>query len=210
MWRWIDRPLHWHNMEKDSLSNFREGFAKPNHVGPHKITECCLGTQKKANVDFLLRCSVVCWRLTSAGTSQPSSYIHTRFTTHIHMHYRHTPTHKLKSYTWSHFKMIHSPENVAVGKMATMSSYYNSSSNSPSLETSGPACLAVNGNTSSSFAPINMYPSHPNCISTSQFDVNATWHVDLGQVYAVNSITIYMRAGQWRVWTLTFLSHDRT
>ncbi|XP_025107928.1 uncharacterized protein LOC112572452 isoform X1 [Pomacea canaliculata] len=81
--------------------------------------------------------------------------------------------------------------NVALGRPATMSSIWDGTEKHN--ERAGPACLAVNGKRSTTFKPVNMYPSSPNCIHTGENDRNPYWEVDLGEPYPVASITIYWR-----------------
>ncbi|PVD24453.1 hypothetical protein C0Q70_14936 [Pomacea canaliculata] len=69
-----------------------------------------------------------------------------------------------------------------------MSSYYV---NTRTKQVSGPACLAVNGNTNTNFRTLNKFPDSPNCIHTGNNDRNPNWEVNLGQRYAIVSITIY-------------------
>ncbi|PVD24452.1 hypothetical protein C0Q70_14935 [Pomacea canaliculata] len=45
-------------------------------------------------------------------------------------------------------------------------------------EVSGPACLAVNGNTNTTFRPLSQFPDSPNCIHTGD-DRDPYWEVDL-------------------------------
>ncbi|XP_025107336.1 uncharacterized protein LOC112572043 isoform X2 [Pomacea canaliculata] len=59
------------------------------------------------------------------------------------------------------------------------------------INVSGPACLAVNGNTNTNFRTLNKFPDSPNCIHTGNNDRNPNWEVNLGQRYAIVSITIY-------------------
>ncbi|PVD25033.1 hypothetical protein C0Q70_15530 [Pomacea canaliculata] len=80
-------------------------------------------------------------------------------------------------------------ENVALGKQAYSSSLYTSSGDG---EKSGPPCLAVNGNTGTTFRPISDYPDSPNCVHTRP-EYNTSWWVDLGTIYPVSRITIYNR-----------------
>ncbi|XP_070192941.1 uncharacterized protein [Littorina saxatilis] len=80
--------------------------------------------------------------------------------------------------------------NVAFGKPASASSGYNDS-NGPSA----PACIAVNGRTST----IHRSTTQPNtnCIHTDRDDFNASWGVDLIRNYIVTNITIYRRQRQF-------------
>ena len=67
-------------------------------------------------------------------------------------------------------------ENVAVGKVATMSSF-----NLPQSRHS--ACLAVNGQAD----------NDTRCTESASGDYNSTWEVDLGQPYVIKAIVIYRR-----------------
>ncbi|KAL8604337.1 hypothetical protein ACOMHN_028100 [Nucella lapillus] len=69
-------------------------------------------------------------------------------------------------------------ENVAMGKLATMSSYYSEAN-----YRTGPASLAVDGNTSTFWR---------SCVHTAGNNKD-WWQVDLGRKYTVSQITIYHR-----------------
>ncbi|XP_070192912.1 uncharacterized protein [Littorina saxatilis] len=73
-------------------------------------------------------------------------------------------------------------ENVAYGKLASMSSNFTKDGGS------GPACAAVNGRTGTIWTPMNS--PDINCVHTSSGDFDAQWQVDLGHNYTVADITI--------------------
>ncbi|KAK7102414.1 hypothetical protein V1264_020634 [Littorina saxatilis] len=81
--------------------------------------------------------------------------------------------------------------NVAFGKAANVSSPFRDSQG-----TAAPACIAVNGRTSTTYRTIN--ETNTNCIHTDLFDFDASWSVDLGRNYTVTNITIYRRKGAQR------------
>lgn len=81
--------------------------------------------------------------------------------------------------------------NVALGKEAYLSSKFNESVKWN--ETSGPACLAVNGNSNSTFRPINRFPDSPNCVHSAGGDERPFWEVDLGQWFPIVGITVIGR-----------------
>lgn len=78
-------------------------------------------------------------------------------------------------------------ENVAFGKRARMSSQYSGGDG-----TSGPACMAVNGNRSHI-----LFFSDPgrNCIHTDVYENKPWWSVDLGSNFTIRNVTIYNRDG---------------
>lgn len=78
-----------------------------------------------------------------------------------------------------------SSENVALGRYASISSKY---------QDSGPASLAVDGNTSTTYASVK--DGHANCIHTDVNDHNAWWEVDLEHNYNITNITVYIRDGR--------------
>ncbi|KAL8585202.1 hypothetical protein ACOMHN_013217 [Nucella lapillus] len=83
-----------------------------------------------------------------------------------------------RNYTVSQITIYHrEKKNVAVGKLATMSSYYSE------VGWSGPASLAVDGNTSTFWR---------SCVHTAGNNKD-WWQVDLGRNYTVSQITIYHR-----------------
>lgn len=82
---------------------------------------------------------------------------------------------------------IYDAGNVALGKAARLSSVYNTN------EVSGPACLAVNGNSDQTFRPINQFPDSPNCVHTGHGDQSPFWEVDLGEDFLITSITVIGR-----------------
>lgn len=57
-----------------------------------------------------------------------------------------------------------------------------------------PACMAVNGDTSTTFE-VDPASGNTNCAESGLSDYSAWWAVDLGQDYTVSNITIYRRAG---------------
>ena len=79
--------------------------------------------------------------------------------------------------------------NVAYGKAANISSRYSDSEGQ-----SGPACVAVNGRTSTSYRTV--LQDEANCVYSADGDTNPWWQVDLGQNYSVSNITIYGRRGK--------------
>ncbi|KAL8594022.1 hypothetical protein ACOMHN_016401 [Nucella lapillus] len=82
---------------------------------------------------------------------------------------------------------LHCAGNVAYGKSANMSSVYSATG-----EVAGPACLAVNGRVSTVMVPLNRADS-PNCVLSDFNDYQASWQVDLGATYLVESVTVYRR-----------------
>ncbi|XP_025107905.1 receptor-type tyrosine-protein phosphatase kappa-like isoform X3 [Pomacea canaliculata] len=78
-------------------------------------------------------------------------------------------------------------ENVAFGKTASMSSQYSGGDG-----TSGPACMAVNGNRSHT---IVFNDPGRNCIHTAVSENTPWWSVDLGTSFTITSVTIYNRDG---------------
>ena len=79
--------------------------------------------------------------------------------------------------------------NVAYGKAANISSRYSDSEGQ-----SGPACVAVNGRTSTIYRTVS--ETDVNCVHLDLDDLNPWWQVDLGQNYSVSSITIYRRGSK--------------
>ncbi|KAL8605769.1 hypothetical protein ACOMHN_066351 [Nucella lapillus] len=71
-----------------------------------------------------------------------------------------------------------------------MSSVYSATG-----EVAGPACLAVNGRVSTVMVPLNRADS-PNCVHSDFNDYQASWQVDLGATYLVESVTVYKRKYQ--------------
>ncbi|XP_025108288.1 protein draper-like isoform X2 [Pomacea canaliculata] len=80
--------------------------------------------------------------------------------------------------------------NVALGKPTNISSLY---SNGGYNQVSGPPCLAVNGNTGSTFKPINTNSDSPACVHTADGDLFPFWEVDLGQQHVITNVTVYGR-----------------
>lgn len=76
---------------------------------------------------------------------------------------------------------------MALGKTARASSLYNNTQ----YGASGPACLAVNGNTATTF--ITADKDNPACVHTADNDYYPYWEVDLGGQYPISSITVYGR-----------------
>lgn len=76
------------------------------------------------------------------------------------------------------------PENVALNKIATMSSYWGEGS-----DKKHPAEWAVNGDKSSKFT------DHKNCIRSGDNDSRAWWEVDLGQKYPLERFTVWTSLG---------------
>ena len=79
--------------------------------------------------------------------------------------------------------------NVAYGKTANISSRYSDYQGE-----SGPACVAVNGRTSTIYRTVS--ETDVNCVHSDLGDNNPWWQVDLGQNYSVSNITIYGRGGK--------------
>ncbi|KAK7102425.1 hypothetical protein V1264_020644 [Littorina saxatilis] len=78
--------------------------------------------------------------------------------------------------------------NVAFGKAASVSSLFSDTNGQ-----SAPACIAVNGRTSTAYRSTS--EDNTNCIHTGLGDHDALWSVDLGRNYTVTNITIYRREG---------------
>ena len=79
--------------------------------------------------------------------------------------------------------------NVAYGKTADISSRYSDYQGE-----SGPACVAVNGRTSTIYRTVSQ--NDVNCVHSVSNDYEPWWQVDLGQNYSVSSITIYRRGSK--------------
>lgn len=78
--------------------------------------------------------------------------------------------------------------NVALGRTATMSSVPDDSNLN---ETSGPACLAVNGNSDVTYSPFSRFPASPNCVHIASGNfVSPFWEVDLGQEFPITAVTL--------------------
>ncbi|PVD24450.1 hypothetical protein C0Q70_14933 [Pomacea canaliculata] len=91
---------------------------------------------------------------------------------------------------------LYNTRNVALGKPARASSLFNSTRFNA---VSGPACLAVNGDRNTGFAPCNDFPHNPSCMHTAEDDREPYWEVDLCDLYNIASITVYWRDSVWWV-----------
>ena len=93
----------------------------------------------------------------------------------------------LKLFIKMRFLFLSCTVNVAYGKAADISSRYTG-------RLSGPACVAVNGRTSTIMRTVS--ETDVNCVHSDLDDLNPWWQVDLGQNYSVSSITIYRRGSK--------------
>ncbi|XP_025107973.1 uncharacterized protein LOC112572484 [Pomacea canaliculata] len=90
---------------------------------------------------------------------------------------------------------LYNTRNVALGKPARASSLFNSTRFNA---VSGPACLAVNGDRNTGFAPCNDFPHNPSCMHTAEDDREPYWEVDLCDLYNIASITVYWRDSEFQ------------
>ncbi|XP_025108636.1 multiple epidermal growth factor-like domains protein 6 [Pomacea canaliculata] len=97
--------------------------------------------------------------------------------------------------------------NVALGRTATMGSVPDDSNLN---ETSGPACLAVNGNSDVTYSPFSRFPASPNCVHIASGNFSSPfWEVDLGQEFPIAAVTLMVPPLDrlFRVYSILLGSH---